>query len=125
MTKYASSDITSLTNAQCPTGGHQRVISNPKDVAAGLPVEYADERLVIDCPACEPLCIAKDSWSDDPTNIPLTKAEQATADKLEKEGMRQQATLGAALADLANERARDLAAPETKRTRKTAAAASK
>ena len=102
--RYASSDITSFTNAACPTGGHSRTVSNPKEVRKGAAPEYADERLVIDCPACEPLCVGKDSWSGDPLDIPLTQKEKQELEALEKQGLRQQALMAQALADLAHER---------------------
>lgn len=103
MTKYASSDITNVTNAQCRTGGHARVITNPKEVAKGGIPEYEGERLIVDCAECEPILRGKDSWSSDPTNIPLTPSEKAEADKLEKDGLKTQALMTGALAEMARD----------------------
>ena len=104
MTRYASSDIHSFINSACPTGGHIRKITNQREVNKGAKPEYEGERLVITCAVCEPLLNAKDSWSGDPLNIPMTQAEQAEADKQVKDGMKHAALQAQALAELANER---------------------
>lgn len=104
MTRFASSDIQGHTNSECPSGGHYKTIANPKDVAKGLAPEYKEEYLVIDCPVCEPGLVMKDSWSDDELTRPLTRKEQAEAEKLEKAGMREQALMASAMAELAHER---------------------
>lgn len=101
--RFASSDITSFSNGACPEGGHQRKIKNIKEVAKGEAPIYADERLVIDCPACEPLLNAPDSWSGDELAIPLTRAEKLAAKKAEDEAMMVNAQFAAALAQSARE----------------------
>lgn len=103
--RYASSDIKGFFNKDCPQGGHVREIANLKEVQRknAEPV-YADERLIIDCIHCEPLLNAKDSWTGDPTEIPLTKMEKFEADKLEKQGMKDMAVMGQAMAEMVRER---------------------
>jgi hypothetical protein len=103
MTRYASSDITSFTNKDCPEGGHSRKIVNGPAVRRGAEPEY-EERLIIDCAFCEPLLTKKDSWSGDPSDIPLTPSEKAAATALEKQGLKDTALMAQALAEVARDK---------------------
>lgn len=103
MTKYASSDISGFYNGNCPKGGHARKVSNQREVNRGAKPVYADERLVVDCPVCEPLLTAKDSWSSDPLSVPLTEAEKLAEEVREREVAKQRIIADQATAEMARE----------------------
>ena len=103
MTRYASSDIHSFMNANCPSGGHMRKITNQREVNKGADPIYADERLVVNCPVCEPLLRAKDSWSSDPMNVPLTESERLAEEARERQVAKDRIVADQAQAEMARE----------------------
>jgi hypothetical protein len=107
---YARSDIKHFVNndGNCPTHGHR--------------VRKDDERLVIDCPECEPRAwrlkqAGKRLFSDSLADLPLTREEQAAKDEADREV---QLALAAEQRDLraeAHRRAQELAAQRPRASR--------
>lgn len=103
MTLYARSDVRSFVSPDCPNGGH---------------VAPKKGQFSITCPPCEQRASKQRGlWSDDPSDVPLSPAEEKEVKRNERQAMAAQANMAEAIATQAAGMVRESRGPGRPRKR--------